>query len=112
MPWVDSLLLSGFPPPKRTYPNSAMHVTNGDSTAARLVWRSTFRREDSSASLVGLLATVTALRPDWIELLFGVDPDHSDGTFEWVIVGVLLCRTVALTSLARREWRRARPVRA
>ena len=89
-----------------------MHVANGDGTAARLVWRSTFRCEAGSASLVELLAAVIAVRPDWIELLIGVDLDHSDGTFEWVIVGVLLCTIVALTSLARREWRRARPVRA
>ena len=51
---------------------------------------------------------LTALWPQWIELLFGADPDGGDGSDEWAIALALLIATVTLLALTRREWRRAR----
>jgi len=53
---------------------------------------------------------VTLARRDWIEALFGLDPDQGSGALEWLIVGGLLLAAVALFSLATVEWRRATAV--
>jgi hypothetical protein len=49
---------------------------------------------------------LTVLWQDWIEIVFGVDPDHYSGTLERAIVVVLIAVTVASIALAGREWRR------
>ena len=53
----------------------------------------------------GLLALTFVWR-DWIEAIFGVDPDHGSGSLEWLIAGALLLITIALGVIARAEWRR------
>lgn len=60
------------------------------------------------ACLSGGLAVLTLVRHDWIELLFGAEPDGGDGSLEWGIVVVFLILTVVFSALARTEWRRAR----
>lgn len=52
---------------------------------------------------------LTLLVPDWIEVVFGVDPDHHSGAWEWVISAGLLVAAVVFGALARREWRRPLP---
>jgi hypothetical protein len=47
---------------------------------------------------------------DWIETLFGVDPDGGNGTAEWLIVLILLLLASVLAVRARLEWRRAQAV--
>lgn len=54
----------------------------------------------------GLLGLVTLVWRDWIEIVFGVDPDHNSGTLEWVIVFALLLIAVIGGVLARAEWGR------
>ena len=54
------------------------------------------------------LGLVTILWHDWIEVVFGVDPDHGNGSAEWIAVVVLLAIGAVAGALARREWRRAR----
>jgi hypothetical protein len=71
-----------------------------------LRWR--FWLETSIAIVTGILFVVTLLLRDWIEIVFGVDPDNHSGTLEWLIVGTLLVVTITLFTLARYEWRRAR----
>jgi undecaprenyl pyrophosphate phosphatase UppP len=66
--------------------------------------------ESVFASVTGVLAVVTIFWHDWIEAVFGVDPDHGNGSAEWLVVLTLAVVTVALAVVARHEWRRARRV--
>jgi len=59
------------------------------------------------AIVSALLFVITLVWPDWIEMIFRVDPDHGSGWLEWVIVAVTAMFTVALSLGARREWRHA-----
>jgi hypothetical protein len=58
-------------------------------------------------SITGCLALITVFWPDWIEAAFGVDPDHGNGSAEWLAVMVLFLITIVLAIGARIEWRRA-----
>ena len=69
--------------------------------------RTRFWIEAALALLTAGLFVLTLISREWIELLFGVDPDGGDGSLEWVMVAVLLVVTVIFTWLARVEWHRA-----
>jgi hypothetical protein len=58
-----------------------------------------------AASSAALLV-ITVAWPDWIELVFRVDPDHGSGWLEWAIVMVAFALTVTFSVGARHEWRR------
>lgn len=58
----------------------------------------------SMASFV--LALMTLVWRDWIELAFHVDPDQGNGSIEMAIVLTAIAVTVAAAILARAEWRR------
>jgi hypothetical protein len=47
---------------------------------------------------------------DWIEALTGFDPDHHNGSFEWLIVAGLFAASVLVARAARVEWRRSTSV--
>ncbi|XUL87150.1 ABC transporter permease [Streptomyces galilaeus] len=64
--------------------------------------------EAAAAGLCGLLFLATLIWPDWIEELFGVDPDQHSGAVEWAVVALALCATLVFSLLARGELRRAR----
>jgi hypothetical protein len=66
-----------------------------------------FWLESIFGTLTGVLAVVTIFWHDWIEAVFGVDPDKGNGSAEWLVVLILLIITVALAVGARLEWRRA-----
>jgi len=70
--------------------------------------RRRFWLETGIAIITGVLFVITLIRNDWIEIVFRVDPDNNNGTFEWLIVGALLLVTITLFILASYEWRRAR----
>jgi hypothetical protein len=55
-----------------------------------------------------VLLVITAAWPDWIEAVFGIDPDGGNGALEWAIVVVLAVVTVTAPLMAASEWRRAR----
>ena len=71
-----------------------------------LRWR--FWLETTLAIVTSILFVITLVRNDWIEIVFGIDPDKNNGTLEWLIVGVLFVVTIMLFILARYEWRRAK----
>ena len=51
-----------------------------------------------------LAAMITLVWNDWIEAVFGIDPDHHSGSAEWMVVAGCLVLAVASSVLARREW--------
>ncbi len=48
--------------------------------------RRRFWLETAPGSITGCLAIVTLFWHDWIEAVFGVDPDRGNGSAEWLIV--------------------------
>ena len=68
--------------------------------------RRRFWVETALAAATGLLAVITLLSKDWIETVFGIDPDEGSGALEWALVLTLLAVTVILGVVARQEWRR------
>jgi hypothetical protein len=79
----------------------------GEGLLVRERIRSRFFVEIALATLTAGLFVLTLINREWIELLFGVDPDGGDGSLEIAIVGVLLVATIVFGWLARGEWRRA-----
>ena len=67
--------------------------------------------ETGIALFAGALGIVTIFWHDWIEALTGWDPDHRNGSIEWLIVAALLAVSVCMGALARRD-RRLRAVMA
>jgi hypothetical protein len=61
--------------------------------------------ESALASFSAFLVVLTAVWHDWIEGIFGFDPDHHNGSFEWELVIVCVLVTVVFATLARRDWR-------
>ena len=53
-----------------------------------------------------ILAVVTLVWNDWIELVFKIDPDSGNGSLEKAIVVVLIVAAIICGWLARTEWRR------
>ncbi|WUJ70112.1 hypothetical protein OG809_34090 [Kribbella soli] len=72
---------------------------------SRVTVRRRFWFEAVLAAVTGVLFVVTLFWHEWLEA-FGFDPDHGDGSAEWLIVGVLLLICVASSAVARIEWRR------
>lgn len=69
----------------------------------RVVFRA--RIEVVLSVLLAMMTILTAIWPDWIETVFGFDPDGGDGKAEWLVVLVLAVITVAVSALARRDLR-------
>jgi hypothetical protein len=58
------------------------------------------------AALSGFLFLLTLVWRDWIEKIFGWDPDHHSGSLEWILVGALLVVALGFRQLARSSHRR------
>jgi len=67
--------------------------------------RARFGVETAIAVCGGALGILSAVWHYWIEGLTGWDPDHHNGSAEWLIVAVLLVVAVAMGALARRDWK-------
>jgi apolipoprotein N-acyltransferase len=81
-----------------------MHQGQRVSTLRKRFWI-----ESVAAGLCTFLFVVTLTWHDWLELVFGIDPDSGSGAAEWLIVGVTAALALTCSLLARIEWRRARP---
>lgn len=81
---------------------------NGEDEPMRKALRWRFWLETAMAIVASILFVITLVQSDWIETVFGVDPDSYSGTLEWMIVAALLALTITLFTLASYEWRRAR----
>ena len=62
------------------------------------------RLETATALGSGMLGVLTIFWHDWIEALTGWDPDHHNGSVEWILVAVLLAVSAAAGLAARRHW--------
>ena len=60
------------------------------------------------AIISAVLAVVTLVWKDWIEIVFRVDPDGGSGWLEWAIAAAALVATLTFGALARRDRPRAR----
>jgi NADH:ubiquinone oxidoreductase subunit 5 (subunit L)/multisubunit Na+/H+ antiporter MnhA subunit len=67
--------------------------------------RRRFWLEAGLAGLTGALFVLTVLWHDWLEAL-GLDPDHHNGSVEWLLVAALFVLCAALSRSAQVEWRR------
>jgi hypothetical protein len=56
------------------------------------------------AGATGFLTILTLVWRDWIEGVFGLDPDHHNGSFEWTLVAAGAVLTIIFAALARRTW--------
>ena len=73
----------------------------------RRLWLKTF-----IGAGTGVLSVVTPIWPDWIEAISGWDPDHHDGSAEWMIVTALLLVTATMLAMVAREWQQLKVAKA
>ena len=71
---------------------------------------SRWRVELGTAAAFVVLAAVTAVEPQWIERLFGAEPDGGSGSLEWGLVALLGAVALVLAALGLRD--RARTLAA
>jgi hypothetical protein len=71
--------------------------------------RRRFWTESVSAAMAAVLALVTVVWPDWIEIVTGSAPDGGSGALERAAVAGLAAAAILLAAAARAEWRRAAP---
>ena len=58
------------------------------------------------AVVSGVLLVATIVHQDWIEALFGFDPDHYSGATEWAVTVLIVIATLWFAMRARARWRR------
>jgi len=64
------------------------------------------------AAVTAALLLLTLISREWVEEVFGVEPDAGSGALEWAIVIALAVATVAFSLLARAEWKRGAALKA
>jgi hypothetical protein len=70
--------------------------------------RRRFWIEMGTASVTILVFVLTVTHRDWIELVFGIDPDAGSGALEWAVWASLTLVLVAVNVMMRYEWLRAK----
>jgi hypothetical protein len=74
-----------------------------EQPSRRLFWI-----EAGLALTSAVASMLTLLWPDWIEIVFHVEPDQGSGALEWSIALAFVASTVLCAALARRERGRDR----
>jgi hypothetical protein len=72
--------------------------------------RKRLRIEIGLATFSVPLFVTTLAWPEWMEILFGIDPDQGDGSMEWLIIGITAALAVLAIFFARTDWRRFNPI--
>jgi hypothetical protein len=67
----------------------------------RTTLRARFWLEAALSVSTAVLTVMTLISREWVEIIFGIDPDHGSGALEWAIVIGLALTTVLLSLLAR-----------
>jgi hypothetical protein len=70
--------------------------------------RMRFWLEAGTAAIAAAALLATALSPDWIELVFRVDPDGGNGAAEWLVVAVSALAAVTSSALLLEHLRERR----
>jgi hypothetical protein len=65
-----------------------------------------FRLKVMLSAVFGATVLLTLIRRDWIEAVFGIDPDQHSGSLEWIVVTLLTFGAISFAYFARRQWRR------
>jgi hypothetical protein len=65
-----------------------------------------FWLEAALAASSAVVFVATLVVPEWIEVIFRVDPDGGNGSLEWLIAAAFALAAVGWSCLARRELRR------
>lgn len=68
--------------------------------------RARFSMEAALAILALALFVLTLLLPEWIELLWGVNPDGGSGALEWGIAALCLGLFLMFSALGHAKWKR------
>jgi hypothetical protein len=66
-----------------------------------------YRIEFALAIVSAFLFVLTLVTREWVEMVFGVEPDGGSGALEWAIAFTFLVAAVSLFLLARRDRRGA-----
>jgi hypothetical protein len=61
------------------------------------------RIESALAAAFAVLAVLTAVAPQWIEAVTGLDPDGGSGAVEWLVVACFGLAAAVCGALARRS---------
>jgi hypothetical protein len=61
--------------------------------------------EAALAAGAGVMGVLTLFWHDWIEAVFGVDPDHGNGSLEWIVAFALLATALGFSFALRRDLR-------
>lgn len=69
------------------------------------------RIEIGVSVVAGILATMTLIRPDWIEVLFGLELDNGTGALEGLLTAIAIVIAIAAGIAAIATWRRAQLAR-
>jgi hypothetical protein len=77
----------------------------GGASRGVAVGRAMLRVEVIVALCATFMAVVTAVVPDWIETVFGVDPDAHSGVLEWGLTIAFAAVALGGWLAARRTWR-------
>jgi hypothetical protein len=70
-----------------------------------------FWTKTSTGGLAACVFGLTLAWPQWIEAVFGADPDGGSGQAEWGVTAALAMFVVVMFVAARREWNRDRDQR-